>query len=318
MNIINFQIETNGPVPVIKQIQEQIKLSIAMGVLKRGDVLPSIREVEKQTGVNRGQIHRAYLALRQSGLISPISGKRIAVAISAAAPDQINKKCQELSRDMAKHVRRIGVSPSAFARYLSRSMRESERKVPFIAYIDPDKERAIRRAEQVSGLWNVPVIGLSIEEFKCHIDEGGKIRKVLVNHLVYDGIRRIPRGRKIDIVPIEIRYTARTIRALEKIRASSILVLLPYHAISSARFIVEQLHKWVKCKDVNISWMQVDKVTDFRRLIKNSQYECILVSPGAQEKVPVALLNNSRILKLQMDLDPEALEIARIRAGVIV
>ena len=154
--------------------------------------------------------------------------------------------------------------------------------------------------------------------FFTRIDEGGKIRKVLVNHLVYDGIRHIPRGRKIDIVPIEIRYTARTIRALEKIRASSILVLLPYHAISSARFIVEQLHKWVKCKDVNISWMQVDKVTDFRRLIKNSQYECILVSPGAQEKVPVALLNNSRILKLQMDLDPEALEIARIRAGVIV
>ena len=47
----------------IKQIQEQIKLSIAMGVLKRGDILPSIREVEKQTGINRGQIHRAYLAL---------------------------------------------------------------------------------------------------------------------------------------------------------------------------------------------------------------------------------------------------------------
>jgi len=44
-----------------KQIQEQIKLSIAMGVLKRGDLLPPIREVEKQTGINRGQIHRAYL-----------------------------------------------------------------------------------------------------------------------------------------------------------------------------------------------------------------------------------------------------------------
>jgi hypothetical protein len=197
-------------------------------------------------------------------------------------------------------------------------MRESERKAPFIAYVDPDKERAIRRAEQVSGLWNVPVIGLSIEDFKRHIDEGGKIRKALVNHLVYDGIRRMPRGRKIDIIPIEIRYTARTIRALGKIKASSILVLLPYHAISSARFIVEQLHKWVKCKDVNISWMQVDKAGDFRRLLKNSRYDRILVSPGAQEKVPDELHSNSRILLLRMALDPEALEIARIRAGVIV
>ena len=37
--MIEFQIEKNSPVPIIKQIQEQIKLSIAMGVLKRGDVL---------------------------------------------------------------------------------------------------------------------------------------------------------------------------------------------------------------------------------------------------------------------------------------
>ena len=58
--------------------------------------------------------------------------------------------------------------------------------------------------------------------FFTRIDEGGKIRKVLVNRLVYDGIRHIPRGRKIDIVPIEIRSTARMIRALENIRASSI------------------------------------------------------------------------------------------------
>jgi DNA-binding transcriptional regulator YhcF (GntR family) len=318
MNTIKFQIEKNSPVPIVKQIQEQIKLSIAMGVLKRGDILPPIREVEKQTGVNRGKIHRAYLALRQSGLLSPVPGKRIAVAISAAAPDPINKKCQELCNDIVKRIRRIGVSPTAFARYLSRRMQEDERKAPFIAYVDPDKERAIRRAEQVSSLWNVSVVGLSADEFKRHLDKGSKLRKVLVNHLASDGILRIPRGRKIDIIPIEIHYTEKTTKALEQIRASSILVLLPNHAVSSARFIVEQLHRWVKCNDADISWMQVDKVADFRRLLKRSRYERILVSPGAQEKVPVELHNNSRILALKMDLDPEALEIARIRAGVII
>jgi DNA-binding transcriptional regulator YhcF (GntR family) len=48
---MEFLIEKNSTVPVIKQIPEQIKLSIAMGVLKRGDILPPIREVAKQTGV---------------------------------------------------------------------------------------------------------------------------------------------------------------------------------------------------------------------------------------------------------------------------
>ena len=95
--------------------------------------------------------------------------------------------------------------------------------------------------------------------------------------------------RTIDIIPIEIYYSEQTIRALEKIKASSLLVLLPNHAVSSARFIVEQLHKWMKCREANISWMAVNKVADFKHLLNDSQYDRILVSPGARSKVPVEL-----------------------------
>ena len=122
----------------------------------------------------------------------------------------------------------------------------------------------------------------------------------------------------MDIIPIEISYTKETIRALKKIRASSILVLLPDHAVSSAHFIVEQLRKWIQRKDANISWMEVDESADFRNLLNDSQYDRILVSPGAQNKVPKTLHRNSRIFLLQMELDRESLEIARIRAGVII
>ena len=37
---MEYQVDKNNPVAVIQQIQEQIKISIAMGVLKRGDILP--------------------------------------------------------------------------------------------------------------------------------------------------------------------------------------------------------------------------------------------------------------------------------------
>ncbi len=141
---------------------------------------------------------------------------------------------------------------------------------------------------------------------------------MLVNHLIADNIRRILRGRKIDIIPIEIRYTEQTIKALGKVKSSSVLLLLPKHAITIARFMVEQLFKWMKYKEAKISWRLVDEVADFRRLLKDSQYDRILITPGARSKVPVELHHNSRILLLQMELDPEDLEIARIRAGVIV
>ena len=180
------------------------------------------------------------------------------------------------------------------------------------------KETALRRAEQVSRLWHASVIGLSLDEFKHALSHGSKIQKVLVNHLYADSVRRVFRGRKIDIISIEICYTEQTIKALEKIKAFPILLLLPNHAVPSARFIVEQLQNWTKCKDEKISWMPVDEVKDFGHLLNNSQYQRILVSPGARSKVPAELRHNSRILLLQMELDPEDLEIARIRAGVIV
>ncbi|MDM7995150.1 MAG: GntR family transcriptional regulator [Acidobacteriota bacterium] len=315
---MEFLIEKNSPVPVIKQIQEQIKLSIAMGGLKRGDLLPPIREVEKKTGVNRGQVHRAYLALQAAGLLSPAPSKRTAVAVSAAAPNSINKKCQQLTKEIVKRIRGIGVSPVAFVRYLSRTVQEEDRKSPFIAYVDPDKESAIRRADQVSRLWQTCIAGLSIDEFENAPVKGNRLRKVLTNHLAAETVRRSLRGRRIELVPIEISYSAQTKKALGKIKASAILLLLPNHAVASARFIVDQLRKWLQCKDAKISWMLVDEVADFESLMNDPRYECILVSPGARKYVPLKLLRKSRVTLLQMELDPESLEIARVRAGVIV
>jgi GntR family transcriptional regulator len=315
---MEFQIEKSSSIPIIKQIQDQIKLSIAMGVLKRGDILPSIREVEKQTGINRGQIHRAFLALQQLGLLSPTPNKRTAVAISAAAPDSVNKKCQELTKDIIQRLRRIGVSPIAYARYLSRSVQEDERKYPFIAYVDWDKETALRRAEQVSRLWQASVVGLSVDEFKVALARRSKLQKVLVNHLAFDGIQRIPDRKKIDIIPIEICYTAQTIRTLAKTKAnSSLLIVLPNHAVPVAGFIVDRLHKLIKRKGAKISWIAANKAADFEQLLNSSQYDRILVSPGARNKVPAGQRRISRILQLEMEFDPEGLEIARIRAGVI-
>lgn len=315
---MEFNIEKHSPTPIVKQIQDQIKLSIAMGVLKRGDILPTIREVEKQTGINRGQIHRAFLALQQSGLLSQTPSRRLAVAISAAAPASIYKRCQELTADIVQRLRRIGISPIAYARYFSQSVYDNEQKSPFVAYVDGDKKIALHRAEQVSQLWQAAVVGLSIDEYKLLLTQRSKLRKVLVNHLVFDFIQRISSRRKIDIISIGIHYTAQTIRKLERIRAnSSLLLVIPNHALPVAPFIVDRLHKLIKRKGVNISWIAINKVADFGQLLDSSQYDRILVSPGAQNKMPIRQSRVSRIIRLEMEFDKEALEIARIHAGII-
>jgi DNA-binding transcriptional regulator YhcF (GntR family) len=316
---MEFNIKKGSPIPIIEQIQVQIKLAISMGVLKRGDILPSIREVEKQTGINRGKIYRAFLALQKSGLLAPAPGKRIAVAISAAAPAPLNKKCRKLTRSIIQEIRKMGVSPMAFARYLSQSAQEDERKSPFIAYVDLDKEVALRRAEQTSRLWQASVIGLSMDELKIALANRRKPQKILVNHLGFDNIRRIHRGRKIDIIPIEITHSVETIRALRKIKEnSSLLIVFSKQASPIAPMAVEQLQKLKECENFSISWAAVKDAEDFKKLLKKPQYERILVSPEARNKVPAGQQRNSRILQFQMEFTPEGLEVARIRAGVIL
>jgi hypothetical protein len=56
----------------------------------------------------------------------------------------------------------------------------------------------------------------------------------------------------------------------------------------------------------------------FRELIKDSQYDYFLVGPAARGEIPPGIRQDARILQINPELDPASLEIARIRAGVIV
>ena len=75
-----------------------------------------------------------------------------------------------MSRTVLKQIRSIGVTPTVFARYLTRNAQDHERTIPFMAYVDLAKEIARQRAEQVSRMGQVSVSGLAVEELKAAFD----------------------------------------------------------------------------------------------------------------------------------------------------
>ena len=317
---MEFFIEKHSSLPVIKQIQEQVKLAVAMGIVRRGDCLPSIREVERKTGVNRAQVYRAYRALSQSGLLvlTRGRGKGAVVSAAAASPDLINTKCRKLTKNLISRVRRLGLSPTAYARYLSQQMQELERRAPFIAYVDPHKAIAASRAAEVSQLWQVPVIGLTILELKSAARKGTHLRKALTNHLIGDLVQSSLRGRTIEVIPVEVSYSEQMIKELARIRShSSVLRVLAPHSLPNARFILAQLQKWIKAPGVEISFVSVAD-RSFKKLLKSSKYDYIIVDPTLLSEIPHEVRKSRHILVVRMQLDPKSLEAARIRAGVIV
>ena len=62
-------IDTNDPRPIYKQVADGIKESIARGMLPEGALLPSVRQLAADLGVNLNTIASAYRELQEEGLI---------------------------------------------------------------------------------------------------------------------------------------------------------------------------------------------------------------------------------------------------------
>jgi GntR family transcriptional regulator len=63
--------------PAYLQIVEQIKFSAAMGDIKPGNALPSIRSLAEQLRINRNTIAKAYSILEHEGVVETIQGKGV-------------------------------------------------------------------------------------------------------------------------------------------------------------------------------------------------------------------------------------------------
>jgi GntR family transcriptional regulator len=316
---MEFYIDNHSSTPIASQIQEQIKLAVMMGVFRNGDTLPSIRDIEKQTGINRSQIHKAYLALRKSGLLVLIRGKGTTVVTAADSSRTTDDSCRKLSKGLVDKVRRMGISPTAFARYLSRYAQEAESKTPFIIFADAYKEIAAQTAEEISQLWHIPVVGMAYRDLKTVVGKGGFRRKILVGYWMYDDIRAMLPRYKSDVIPVEVVNSEQITKAYDKIKPNSSMVAVhlpqPAHRIG---FILSEMKKMTEPRGIKLSSCPVKNAAEFRKLVKNSEYDYYFVGAGVRGEVPPEMWQDPRILQVIPELNPASLEAARIRAGVII
>lgn len=68
-------ISNQSELPIYAQIREQMKEQIMNGSILEGEVLPSIRQLAKDTGVSVITTTRAYNELEQEGFIASVQGK---------------------------------------------------------------------------------------------------------------------------------------------------------------------------------------------------------------------------------------------------
>ena len=98
--------------PMYLQIMEQIRRRVAVGDLKAGQPLPSIRQLAVDLQISVITVKRAYLELEREGVIATHHGKGSVVAAGADVASRIYE--QELAKHLEQAARLaslLGVSP---------------------------------------------------------------------------------------------------------------------------------------------------------------------------------------------------------------
>lgn len=114
-----MQWDFNSGAPVYVQITEQIKLSIAIGELKAGDKLMSVRELAAEAEVNPNTMQKALSGLEREGLLFT---HRTAGRFVTEDSDLISRLREELAAEQIgsflKNMGKLGYSPEETAEML--------------------------------------------------------------------------------------------------------------------------------------------------------------------------------------------------------
>src|SRR6478752_6395538 len=108
--------------PMYLQIMEQIRRRIAVGDLKAGDSLPSIRQLAVDLQISVITVKRAYLELEREGVIATQHGKGSVVASGADVGARIYE--QELEKHL-EQAARLAALLGLGTRELQRRIREA-------------------------------------------------------------------------------------------------------------------------------------------------------------------------------------------------
>jgi GntR family transcriptional regulator len=84
--MIEFHLDGRSPVATYKQLVQQVRQALRVGLLEPGDQLPRVREVAESLAINPNTVLKAYRELELEGLVEGRPGLGTFVVRSLAGP----------------------------------------------------------------------------------------------------------------------------------------------------------------------------------------------------------------------------------------
>jgi len=83
--LINFRLDPRTGLAPYRQLVDQVRRAVNLGLLRPGDRMPSVREVVTQITINPNTVHRAYRDLEHEGVVEGRAGLGTFVTASASS-----------------------------------------------------------------------------------------------------------------------------------------------------------------------------------------------------------------------------------------
>ena len=111
---MNLHVDARSPIPIRRQLTEQLKHAIESGVVPRDQTLPSIRELAGFLGINTNTVARVIEDLKHSGYVEARRGRGVFVA--AAPPIRPSPELREgFLKDVVIRAAALGMSADELA-----------------------------------------------------------------------------------------------------------------------------------------------------------------------------------------------------------
>ena len=68
-------VDPRSGVPIYLQVIEQVKRSVALGILAAGEQLPTVKQLALDLTINPNTVAKAYLELSRDGVIETLAGR---------------------------------------------------------------------------------------------------------------------------------------------------------------------------------------------------------------------------------------------------
>lgn len=97
-----IKIDFNSDEAIYMQLCNQIVIGIATARIREGDVLPSVRQMAEQIGINMHTVNKAYSVLRQEGLVTIDRRRGAVVAIDVDKIEALEELKEQMLILLAK------------------------------------------------------------------------------------------------------------------------------------------------------------------------------------------------------------------------